>query len=350
MKIGILGAGQLARMLAFAARPMGLHPICFAKEKTATIEHVCEVFSGDLIEFEKQVDVITYETENIDLASIALLADSEKLQPNFNVLKIAQDRLLEKQLFRSLNASTADFIDVHCKEDLSKLGFPAILKTRLYGYDGKGQAVIRNMSDVDAAWDLMQGQPLILEQCIPFDRELSMIAVRSLTGEISFYPLTENSHQAAILHCSIAPFDEPLLQAKAEIIAANVLMRLNYVGVLAIELFQLGDQLLVNEMAPRVHNSGHWTIEGAVTSQFANHIRAICGLPLGSTAARGYSAMINIIGEPIDRKKILAIPNAYFHDYEKEARPNRKLGHITLVCDRKDQLEEQLFNINCALY
>jgi 5-(carboxyamino)imidazole ribonucleotide synthase len=237
---------------------------------------------------------------------------------------------------------------------LDAIGLPAVLKTRRLGYDGKGQVVVRHPEEIEQAWTTLAGQPLILEGFVPFARELSLLAVRSRDGATACYPLVENTHRDGILRRSIAPAPaiNPALQALAESYAARVLAALGYVGVLAIELFQTEQQpsLIVNEMAPRVHNSGHWTIEGAETSQFENHVRAIAGLPLGSTAMRGYAAMVNLIGVTPAIQAILAVPGVHLHLYEKAPRAGRKLGHITICADDMPTLIERIAAVEALAY
>jgi 5-(carboxyamino)imidazole ribonucleotide synthase len=271
---------------------------------------------------------------------------------------VAQDRLIEKNFFRSHGIPTPPFAPVDSRAQLEQAveqtGLPAILKTRRFGYDGKGQYLLREQAEIDAAWDALGGGglPLILEGFVPFLRELSILAVRGRSGETAFYPLVENHHHEGILRLSRGPAprlsDE--LQAKAESYATLVLDALGYVGVLAIELFEAEGELIANEMAPRVHNSGHWTIEGAETSQFENHLRAVLGLPLGSTTPVGYAAMLNIIGKlPPSREAVLAIPGAHLHLYSKSERPGRKLGHITLRADDAATLEERIAQVQALL-
>ncbi len=350
MKIGIIGGGQLGRMLALAAAPLGLH--CRALDPTANspagqvTAQVVGAFDDRraLDELAQDADVITYEFENVPMDSACYLSGKVPVKPAPKALEVSQDRLSEKTFFQEHGLSTPPFAPVNSLTELEsaldQIGLPAVLKTRRLGYDGKGQALLRQREEVEAAWSTLGGQPLILEGFVKFERELSILAVRNDRGQISFYPLIENHHREGILRLSLAPAPKltPALQTLAEGYATRILNALEYVGVLAIELFQCGDQLLANEMAPRVHNSGHWTIEGAVTSQFENHLRAIAGLPLGSTAARGYSAMINLIGDLPDTVEVLSIPNAHLHLYGKSPRPARKLGHITIVKDEPIEL------------
>jgi 5-(carboxyamino)imidazole ribonucleotide synthase len=343
MLIGILGGGQLGRMLALAGYPLGLRFRFMDPARDVTCGQLAELVTGAyedaaaLERFAAGVDVITYEFENVPVEAARFLAQRAPVYPPPQALAAAQDRLVEKTFFRRCGIPTPQFAPVDARADLdaaiSQIGLPAVLKTRRMGYDGKGQAVLRNPADVDRAWQLHAGAPLILEQFVPFEREVSVLAVRSARGEQAFYPLIENHHREGILRRSLAPAPDtaPELQRRAQEYAGRVLDELQYVGVLAIELFQAGGGLLANEMAPRVHNSGHWTIEGAQTSQFENHLRAVLGLPLGSTQPLGCSAMLNLIGRAPDASEVLAVPNAHLHLYGKAPRPGRKIGHVT-VC------------------
>lgn len=341
--VGVLGGGQLGRMLALAGYPLGLRFRVLEPAADAPAGHLAEHMAGSyddpatLDRFAAGLDVVTYEFENVPVVAAAHLAQRVPVYPPPTALSTAQDRLEEKRLFRQLGIYTPAFSPVDSRRELDdavrELGLPGMLKTRRLGYDGKGQALLRTPADIKTAWQALGSQPLIYEEYVPFERELSILAVRGRDGATACYPLVENHHRDGILRLSLAPAPDcpPALQALAEEYAGRVLDWLDYVGVLAIELFQVGDTLLANEMAPRVHNSGHWTIEGAVTSQFENHLRAVCGLPLGDTASRGHAAMINLIGALPDRATVLAIPGAHLHDYGKAPRAGRKLGHITLV-------------------
>lgn len=352
MKIGILGGGQLARMLALSAYPLGIHTLCFEPTANTCASIVTSVINADfnnkiaMEKFARSVDVITIETENIPLETAKFVAQFAPFFPGINALEAGQDRGKEKTLFRELDIATPNFILINSLIDLQnavkKIKLPALLKTRRMGYDGKGQFILRSANELESAWNTLGVKELILEEFISFDRELSIIAVRNKDKEIKFYPLIENQHHEGILRLSLAPFNDEKLQTIARDYAQKILNYFDYVGVLAIELFQVGDQLLVNEMAPRVHNSGHWTIEGAESSQFENHVRAISGLPLGNTNARGFSAMINCIGEMPARETILKIPNTHYHSYEKQAVPKRKVGHITITSDNEVFLKQQL--------
>jgi 5-(carboxyamino)imidazole ribonucleotide synthase len=352
MQIGILGGGQLGRMLALAGHPLAMHfrvlepaAECPAGAVAYHLRGEYEDFQA-LYSFSQGVDAITYEFENVPVESARWLAERVPVFPTPDALDVGRDRIVEKTFFQKLGVSVPPFAAIDSRSDLDSavawIGLPAVLKTTRFGYDGKGQAVLRTAADVESAWVSLGGRPLVLEGFVPFDRELSILAVRGCTGELAFYPLVENVHRAGILRVSTSPVPKLSrdLQAKAERIATMALETLGYVGVLAVELFQVGDKLLVNEMAPRVHNSGHWTIEGAETSQFENHLRAVAGLPLGSTAAVGRSVMINLIGGWPESKDVLAISGAHLHLYGKKPRPNRKVGHITVRADSDGELVE----------
>lgn len=342
MRVGILGGGQLGRMLALAGYPLGLRFRTLDLSPEAPAGHASELMVADfndtdaLKRFARGLDLVTYEFENVPVDPARFLSRRVNVFPPPEALEAAQDRLTEKRFFEGLGIPTPAFVAVDSwddlKEALGEIGLPAVLKTRRFGYDGKGQVVIRKTEDVSAAWQSLGGVPLILEGFVAFERELSILAVRSRNGETAFYPLVENHHHEGILRVSLcpAPGATSELQGEAEAHARRALEALNYTGVLAIEFFERKGQLLANEMAPRVHNSGHWTIEGAETSQFENHLRAILGWPLGSTTTVGYSAMLNLIGAIPDPRAVLALANAHLHLYGKAPRPYRKLGHITL--------------------
>jgi 5-(carboxyamino)imidazole ribonucleotide synthase len=341
--VGVLGAGQLGRMLALAGYPLGLHFVFYDESGDAPAGHLAELRAASwsdgaaLDAFAREADVVTYEFENVPVAAATRLAAHVPVFPQPKSLDVAQDRLKEKTLFRELGIGTAPFVAVDTREDLERaaeaIGLPAVLKTRTQGYDGKGQRVLRRPQDLEPAFAAIGGRPLILEGFVPFRRELSILAVRSRTGETAFWPLVENVHRDGILRLSVAPAPDTsaeIAEAAASL-AAKVLDALDYVGVLAIELFEHDGRLLANEMAPRVHNSGHWTIEGARTSQFENHLRAVLGWPLGATAANGVCAMVNLIGSVPDPAAILQVEGSHLHLYGKSPRPGRKLGHVTLV-------------------
>ena len=358
LHVGVLGGGQLGRMLALAGYPLGLRFRFLDPAPDAPAGHLAEHLIGsygdlDLLDdFADGLDMVTYEFENVPVAAAQRLAQRVPVYPPPAALATAQDRLAEKNFFTKLEIPTPHFAAVDVRADLEAaiavIGLPGVLKTRRMGYDGKGQAVLRALEDADGVWQMLSGQPLIYEAFVPFDRELSILAVRGQDGATAFYPLVENHHREGILRLSLGPAPDcpPALQVQAAAYAQRALAALNYVGVLAIELFQVGDALLANEMAPRVHNSGHWTIEGAVTSQFENHLRAVCGLPLGDTSPRGYAAMVNLIGALPERPALLAIPGAHLHDYGKAPRPGRKLGHITLVEANRLALQNKIGRID----
>jgi 5-(carboxyamino)imidazole ribonucleotide synthase len=293
----------------------------------------------------KGADVVTYEWEGVPAATARALEAIAPVHPGPRALDISQDRITEKDALNALRIPTAPYRAVASRADLDAavdtLGLPAVLKTRRGGYDGKGQAVLRAATDVDAAWNDLGGVPLILEGFVPFTRELSIVAVRGRDGEVRCWPVVENEHRGGILHLTRAPADNAD-QTAAEACIRPLLDDLDYVGVCCVELFDTGAGLLANEIAPRVHNSGHWTIEGAETSQFENHVRAVAGMPLGSTAARGPSAMVNCIGTMPDRDAVLRVAGAHLHDYGKTPRPGRKLGHITVTALDESTLEARL--------
>ncbi len=356
--IGVLGGGQLARMLALAGYPLGERFLVVDPSPAAGASHLARMIvgtyddSGALDSLIEECSVVTYEFERVPAASARRVAERVPVHPNPGVLEVSQDRLTEKQLFNRHGLKTPEFRPVLGRAELEaaveSLGPPVVVKTRREGYDGKGQVVVRGRDDIERSHRELAGKDLLVEALVDFDRELSLLAVRSRQGDIAFYPLVENLHREGILRLSKAPAPEltAALQRGAEAHARALMEELDYVGVLAIELLQVGDALLGNEMAPRVHNSGHWTIEGARTSQFENHIRAITGRPLGSTRPVGYSAIVNLIGELPDLDELLGLDGAHLHLYDKEPRPGRKLGHVTLVADdpteRDDQLERLL--------
>ncbi len=339
MRVGIIGAGQLGQMLGFAARDLDVECV-FLDPSPAPPASACgEVFQKSfddidaLRELAANCDVITYEFENVPVEALQRLQESTPIYPPVDALRQAQDRLLEKQLFEALAIPLPDYhaIDSYddCRAAADKLGLPMVIKTRRLGYDGKGQFVVRAPDELEAAWQSLGPQALIAEQWVKFDMEVSAIGVRDPEGNIRTYDLTRNVHRDGILRTSRAPLDAGGLQQTASTYMRNLLQHLDYVGVLALELFVCGDQLLANEFAPRVHNSGHWTIEGAATSQFENHIRAVTGLPLGDTRCLGHAGMVNLIGEIPERVRSLA--SGHLHDYGKTPRPGRKLGHISVV-------------------
>jgi len=353
--VSVLGGGQLGRMLALAGRPLGIDFRFLDPAPDATAGRIAPLVVGALDgrdridEVARGATVVTYEWEGVPADGARRAAKHAPVRPDPRALDVAQDRLVEKQTFERLGIGVAPFAPVDDRAGLDAaieaVGVPAILKTRRGGYDGKGQHVLEHVSDADAAWEALGGVPLILEARIPFARELSVLAVRGVEGETRSYPLVENVHRGGILRVSKAPAPGLTagLQAAGEAIAARLLDDLDYVGVLAVELFEHDGRLLANELAPRVHNSGHWTIEGAETSQFESHLRAILGMPLGSTAPRGHAGMVNCIGTMPDPAAVSRVEGAHLHDYEKQPREGRKLGHVTVVADTpedRDQLVE----------
>jgi 5-(carboxyamino)imidazole ribonucleotide synthase len=341
MRIGIIGAGQLGQMLALAGYPLAQRFLFLDSSADSPGGQVGPIITGafdDPVSLERlaaETDLVTYEFENVPVAALAAVAKSRPCHPPVEALRVSQDRLLEKELFGRLGIPTPAFRAVDSLADLraavAEIGLPCILKTRRLGYDGRGQHYLRRPSDVEAAWQALGGVPLILEGFVDFDREVSIIGARSTRGETRCYPLCGNSHREGILRVTLAPATNARLQKAAERHLRRVMNHFGYAGVLTIEFFVQRGRLVANEMAPRVHNSGHWTIEGAVTSQFENHLRAIMGLPLGETRAVGHSAMVNFIGTMPDRDRVLALPGAHHHDYGKAPRPGRKLGHCTIV-------------------
>jgi len=350
MRIGILGGGQLGRMLALAGYPLGLTTTVLDPAADPCAGQVCSHIRGEFDDFAalydlvKVSDVVTYEFENVPVETVRWLAERVPVHPPPRALEVSQDRVVEKTFLACLGIPLPPFQAVETRAEfdaaLQSIGLPAVLKTRRFGYDGKGQAVLRTPADAEAAWLKLHGRPLILEGFVSFDRELSLIAVRDRAGRIACHPLIENAHIDGILHRSLAPAQscgEELNERAAEY-ASRILVELDYVGVLTVEWFQDGPRLIANEIAPRVHNSGHWTIEAATTSQFENHLRAVCGLPLGSTEPIGSSAMFNFIGTLPSSSEVLQESRAHYHAYGKADRPGRKVGHVTLRCDTAEEL------------
>ncbi len=354
MTIGILGGGQLGYMLALAGYPLGLHFRFLDPSPEAPVGRIAQRVTADytdqaaLEKFSSGLELVTYEFENVPVEAARFLAERVPVYPPPPALEAAQDRLAEKDLFRKLGIATTEFAPVSNTSELDAavktLGLPAVLKTSRMGYDGKGQWILRAAEDVAKAKSELPPVKLILERFVPFTRELSVLAVRSRNGESAIYPLVENHHRSGILRLSLAPAPrlDPEIQRAAERAAHRLLESLKYVGVLAIEFFEHQGELLANEMAPRVHNSGHWTIEGAITSQFENHLRAVLGLPLGSTGPAGHCAMLNLIGDLPESSEVLAVPDAHLHLYGKSPRPGRKLGHVTLRTASPERLALRL--------
>jgi len=359
MRVGIIGAGQLGQMLGFAARGLGITCRFLDPADAPPAADAGEVIQRPfddaeaLAELAASCDVITYEFENVPVEALLGITGRVPVFPPPEALRSAQDRLTEKRLFDELQIPLPRYQAVDSIDDLhaavDSVGLPLVLKTRRFGYDGKGQFVVSSDDDIDAGWRELGGKPLIAEEWLEFDYEVSAIGVRSPGGETALYPLTHNEHAEGILRRSRAPVDAPDLEEKAQAYMQALLTRLDYVGVLALELFVVGDRLLANEFAPRVHNSGHWSIEGAETSQFENHLRAITRQPLGSTACRGHAGMLNLIGEIPEAARHLAIPGSQLHDYGKSPREGRKLGHITVVADTAAKRDARLRQVEDAL-
>lgn len=362
--VGILGGGQLARMLALAGAPLGLRFLVLDSAADACAGQFAPMVVGDytdpaaLADFAARIDVATFDFENVPAASARWLAERVPVFPSPRALAVAQDRLAEKTLFRELGIPVPPFADVPDRAALdaavAALGTPCILKTRRLGYDGKGQFRIKTAADVDAAWDALGAQAatvgLILEGFVAFQRELSVVAVRGRDGQFRAWPLTENWHVEGVLSASLAPAPvDDALEAAALAHARRLAEALDYVGVFALELFCRDGALLANEMAPRVHNSGHWTIEGSETSQFQNHLRAVLGLPLGDTRRRCHACMLNWVGALPDPRPVLAEPGGHWHDYGKPPRAGRKVGHATLRAEHPAELAAALRRVGEAL-
>jgi 5-(carboxyamino)imidazole ribonucleotide synthase len=357
LRIAVLGGGQLARMMALAGTPLGMRFAFLDPAPDAPAaalgRHVRAGFedAAGLDELAGWADVGTWDFENVPAASARRLAARIPVLPPPASLEVSQDRMAEKDFLRELGIPVPAHAAVGSEDELrravAEVGVPSVLKTRRLGYDGKGQCVLREPGDAAAAWERLDRRPAVLEAWVAFDRELSLVAVRGADGAFASYPLVENRHGDGILRLTRAPAPrlDARLQGLAEGYVRRILERLSYVGVLALELFEAGGALLANEMAPRVHNSGHWTIEGARTSQFENHLRALAGLPLGSTAPLGCSAMVNLIGTLPDPAPLLALPDVHVHLYGKEPRPGRKLGHATVRADDEATREARLAEV-----
>ncbi len=358
MRIGVIGAGQLGQMLGNAAKELGFECRFVDPSESPPAASTGEVIRKPFDDPEAlaglaaDCDVVTYEFENVPVDALRAIASSVPVYPPPAALAIAQDRLREKRLFDELDIPLPDYRAVESLQDLqhavSDLGFPIVVKTRCFGYDGKGQIVIRDLQEVSEAWDELAGQALIAEAWVAFDYEVSVIGVRNSLGDVAIWPLTQNEHADGILRNSRSPIDNPGLFERASAYLHRMLEHLDYVGVLALELFVVNDTLLANEFAPRVHNSGHWTIEGADTSQFTNHLLAITGQTPGSTACPAHVGMVNLIGEIPDTARVSDDSRIKLHDYGKTPRPGRKLGHITIVAKsatERDKLLRQISEI-----
>jgi len=353
MRIGIIGAGQLGQMLGYAARDLGMQ-CTFVDPSSAPPAADCgEVIQAPfddvaaLAALAQAVDVVTYEFENVSVEALEEIAGTVPVFPPPAALQYAQDRLAEKLLFQSLGIPLPAFFAVDSRSDLdaavAAIGLPMVLKTRRFGYDGKGQAIIRNGNELGAAWEKLGGNALIAEAWVNFDFEVSAIGARNSAGQVVSFPLTQNEHTNGILQTSRAPLEDTALERQAVEYLHSLLQRLEYVGVLALELFVAGDRLLANEFAPRVHNSGHWTIEGAEPSQFAAHLLAISGADLEKPQVCGFAGMLNLLGEIPEAARELRAGN--LHDYGKAPRPGRKLGHITVMAGSAAERDRQLSEI-----
>lgn len=356
-RVGVIGAGQLGRMLALAAYPLGIQCRFLDQSPDSPGGQVGPIHVGDfddmlaLKQLASEVDVVTFDIENVSVHALEALSANVPVRPGPAIVAAAQDRLTEKELFASLGIPTAPYVKIVDESDLDRcgetLGWPVVLKARRLGYDGRGQRVVETAEALLSAWESLGKVPAIAEGLIPFERELSMVAARAEASV--FYPLTENVHRDGILVSSVAPYQDEALQRMAEAWLGNLMSQFDYRGVLTVEFFLTERGLIANEMAPRVHNSGHWTIEGAETSQFENHIRAILGLPLGSTRPRGHAAMLNLIGSLPQRARMLAVDGLHLHDYGKEARPDRKLGHCTIVDGDRHSLLARLDSLRALV-
>ncbi len=344
MTVGIVGAGQLGRMLALAGYPLGLDFLCLDPASDAPAGQVAPLLNGAftdrrlLAELARRCEVVTFDWENVPVAGLRTMqrnAHGARIAPPAAALACGQDRVSEKRLFEKLGIPTTRWRAVDSRAELAAalaaVGLPGVMKTRRLGYDGKGQAVVRTRAEAERAFARLGSVPLLYEEWVPFDCEVSVIGARGARGAMAIYPLCGNVHGAGILRITCAPYGPKRWQELAARYLQRVLTHFRYRGILTIEFFVRGGRLIANEMAPRVHNSGHWTIEGAATSQFENHLRAILGLPLGSTRALGHSAMINLIGRIPPRAWLLALPGVHLHDYGKRPRPGRKVGHCTIV-------------------
>lgn len=358
MKVGVIGGGQLGRMLALAGTPLGMEFSFLDPAVDACAapvgNHLCAAYDAkaELQQLAHSMDVVTFEFENVPSEAVAYLAQHVPVFPNAESLRIARDRLNEKSMFRELGIPVTGFANVESQQQLDEavaaMGLPAILKTRTLGYDGKGQKVLRTAADVAGAHAELGGVPCLLEAFVSFSGEVSVIAVRGRNGEIACYPLAHNTHRDGILELSVASDNHPQ-QALAEDYARRVLEQLDYVGALGFEFFEVDGGLMANEIAPRVHNSGHWTIEGAECSQFENHLRAIAGLPLGSTARVGHSAMVNCIGRMPGNAQVLPLADVHVHNYGKAEKPGRKVGHVTLRSRDAEQLQQSIAGVRSLL-
>lgn len=359
MKMGVMGAGQLAKMLVLAGVPLGIETVCYSPHKGTCAAQICATTIGDYTDFSTidaflaGLDILAFETENIPTALLSHLQKIPDLAEQVAQVKIFQDRQLEKEHAVAQGVPTPNFRIVETEEEglaaMHALGLPLYAKTCQGGYDGKGQWKIFAAEQLRAFWPEMQGRRLIFEQSCDFECELSLVGVRRKNGETVYYPLSVNQHDEGILSYSLVLTESEALQNEAQAIADRLFQHTAYQGIFAIEFFLTAGRLLLNEVAPRVHNSGHWSLDGAVCSQFENHCRALAGLPLGQVTARGVSLMINIIGEePSGLDDALAIADTHLYRYGKAARPGRKIGHLTIVAASAENLLQKLDQL-CVL-
>ncbi|MBV8950134.1 MAG: 5-(carboxyamino)imidazole ribonucleotide synthase [Actinobacteria bacterium] len=358
--VAVLGGGQLGRMLALAGIPLGVRFRFLDPSPDAPARDVGDLVvaplddPGALDDVSAGADVVTYEWEGVPGAAARRLGSQVAVYPPADALTVSQDRLREKQLFSRLGIPVPRFLAVDDRGSLERavaeVGLPAVLKTRVGGYDGKGQVVLRELGDLAGAWESL-GVPSIVESFVPFTRELSVLGVRGADGETRTWPLVENRHERGILRRSLAPAPdvEAGFAERACSYMTTLLDELDYRGVLALEMFECGGGLLANEIAPRVHNSGHWTIEGAETSQFENHVRAVLGWPLGLTEASGVSVMVNCIGTLPEPDRVLRVDGAHLHRYGKSLRRGRKVGHVTVVAADRETLEQRLARLDTVM-
>jgi 5-(carboxyamino)imidazole ribonucleotide synthase len=359
MTLGIVGAGQLGRMLAIAGYPLGLDFLFLDPAEDPPGAALAPQLKGPfddrrlLNELARRCEIVTFDWENVSVTALRKLTSRVRICPPLTALAASQDRVSEKRLFERLKIPTTRWRAVGSLQQLRRavadIGLPGVLKTRRMGYDGKGQSVLQSHAELESAWQQLGAVPLLYEERVAFSHEVSIIGARSLHGEVAIYPLIGNVHSQGILRVTRAPYGPPAWQKLAERYLARVLEHFHYVGILAIEFFVQRGRLIANEMAPRVHNSGHWTIEGAQTSQFENHLRAILGLPLGVTQARGHCAMVNLIGTMPPLNVLLAHKGLHVHDYAKTPRPGRKLGHCTLVARSRYDRDRRLRGLLATL-
>ncbi|QXO17344.1 5-(carboxyamino)imidazole ribonucleotide synthase [Vibrio ostreae] len=360
MHVLVLGSGQLARMMSLAGAPLNIAITAFDVTSGNVVHPLTQAVVGHGLEQAiEQADVITAEFEHIPHDVLAVCERSGKFLPSTQAIKAGGDRRVEKALLDNAGVRNAKYAVINSRADfdaaIEKIGIPMVLKSALGGYDGKGQWRLKQAADADAIWAEMaqciaasDNQAIVAEQFVPFDREVSLVGARGSNGEIAVYPLAENVHVNGVLSLSTA-IDAPQLQEQAKQMFSAVADSLDYVGVLALEFFDVQGELLVNEIAPRVHNSGHWTQQGAETCQFENHLRAVCGLPLGSTKLIRETAMINILGEDTLPTQLLAMEGCHIHWYGKEKRPGRKMGHINVTADYSGELQRKLCELAAVL-